>query len=262
MARAAAGDGPDERERRRAERSERAGSLAANFLQVVAQEMGDGPLSPGALSRAAVQLLPVDAVGLSTVVGELRLPLGASSAAAEVAEELQTTLGDGPCLAAAQARMPCLADLPELLGRWPLYGEELTRQTPFRSVASMPLPTPDGKIFAALDLYSENPRLSADLDLDRASAEFGASMGALLDLCLDPVRSAASDAVLPEWYAEATARRLDVWVAVGMVMELRSGPGDDALSLLRGYAYSRDRSLDDVAEDIVLGRLTVGGLAD
>ncbi|MGI3780269.1 MAG: ANTAR domain-containing protein [Janthinobacterium lividum] len=261
MARAAAADRPQEPSRRSSEDTAR-GSLSADFLEAVGQQMGDGPLTAGALARAGAQLLPVDAVGISTVAGPLRLPLGGSTAAAEEAEELQTTLGDGPCLAAAQSKAPCAADLGDLLRRWPLYGEELTRRTPYRSVASVPLPTPDGEIFAALDLYSEDPRLSGRLDLGLVAAELAAPMGALLDLCLRPVRNATSEAVLPEWYVDATARRLDVSVAMGMVMALHHQPSAAALSLLRGYAYSHDRDLDDVAEDIVLGRLDVQHLVD
>lgn len=231
--------------------------LTAEFLQAVGQQMGDGPLTAGALTRATVQLLPVDGAGLCTVAGDLRLPLGTSTAAVETAEELETTLGDGPCLAAALTRAPCLADLPDLLRRWPLYGQELTRQTPYRSAAAIPLLTPQGQVFAALDLYAEEPRLSGRLDLDEVASEVGASLGALLDVCLRPVRDAVEDAVLPEWYEDATARRLDVWVAIGIVMARDDQLGADALSLLRGYAYSHDRSLDDVAEDVVLGRLQV-----
>jgi hypothetical protein len=240
-------------------RSVAQGGLAAAFLQAVGDEMGAGPLSAGALSRAVARLLPVDGVGISSLVDELRLPLGASTAAAERAEELQTTLGDGPCLAAAQTRAACVADLPELLRRWPLYGEELTRRTPYRSAASIPLRVPDGQVFAALDLYAEEPEISGRMDLDEVDREIGASLGALLDLSMHPVRT-ATDEVLPEWYEDATARRQDVWVAIGMIMGRQHQPSGDALSLLRGYAYSHDRSLDDVAEDMVQGRLKVGDL--
>jgi hypothetical protein len=74
------------------------------------------------------------------------------------------------------------------------------------------------------------------------------------------VRDAESDEVLPEWYSDVTSRRQDVWVAIGMVMGRRHQPGGDALAVLRGYAYSHDRSLDDVAADLIDGRLNVGDL--
>jgi GAF domain-containing protein len=251
--------GEPEEPLRRSERRVAHGGLAAAFLQTVGEEMGAGPLSAGALSRAVARLLPVDGVGISSLVDELRLPLGASTAAAERAEELQSTLGDGPCLAAAQTRTTCAADLADLLRRWPLYGEELTRRTPYRSAASIPLRVPDGQVFAALDLYAEEPHIAAQMDLDEVDREIGASLGALLDLAMHPVRT-GDDEALPEWYEDATARRQDVWVAIGMIMGRQHQPSGDALSVLRGYAYSHDRSLDDVAEDMVQGRLKVHDL--
>lgn len=236
------------------------GAVTAAFLQGVGLEMGAGPLTAGALARAVARLLPVDAVGLSTLVDELRLPLGASTAAAERAEELQTTLGDGPCLAAAQDRAPCEVDLPDLLRRWPVYGAELIRRTPYRSTASVPIRVPDGQIFAALDLYSEDPSMAGRLDLDLVSDDIGASLGALLDLCMQPLRTAGAEDVVPRWYADATSRRQDVWVAIGMVMGRRHQRSADALSLLRGYAYSHERGLDDVAADLIEGRVKVADL--
>ena len=123
--------------------------LTATFLQIVSDRMrGDG-LTPTVLAESAAELLPVDGASISTLLEILRLPLGASGPAASMAEELQTSLGEGPCLAAAVARTVRVADLAELTHRWPVYGEELLRRTPYRSVASVPLATPDGDVFAA-----------------------------------------------------------------------------------------------------------------
>ena len=261
MARALPSDGFEEQPRRPDDRRADA-PRTADFLQAVGFQMGLGPLTAGALARAAAQVLPVDGVGLSLLVDELRLPLGASTAAAEQAEELQTTLGDGPCLDAARTKTGYQADLDELRNRWPLYAEELTRRTPYRSAASIPVRTPDGHVFAAMDFYAEVPQLRGLLDLDEVEREIGAPLGALLDVCMHPVRIAGTDAVLPEWYVDATERRQDVWIATGMVMGREHQASDDALSLLRGFAYSHDRSLDDVAGDIVQGVLRVRDIAE
>lgn len=214
------------------------------------------------MARAVAEVLPVDAAGLSTTVGGLRLPLGSSTAAAERAEELQTTLGDGPCLTAAETGDPCVVDLPDLLGRWPLYGAELVRTTPYRSVGAVPLPTADPLVVAALDVYAERPRLSEQLHLETVATEVGPVLGGLLDLCLEPVRAAAAEEEQPDWYADATARRLDVWFAAGMVVAHGRRSRRDALSLLRAHAFVAGRTLDEVAEDVVAGRLAVRSLAE
>jgi hypothetical protein len=234
--------------------------LTATFLQSVSLQMSVDPLTPNVLSRAAAELLPVDAAGISTLLNVLRLPLGASSPAAQTAEELQTSLGEGPCLAAAVAKATAVADLPELTRRWPMYGDELTRRTPFRSVAAVPLSTPDGAVFAALDLYAEDGHLSERLDLDALSRFISAPVSALLGVCLAGVRDDDLEQSMPEWYRDVTARRHQVWVATGMLIGRHRQPTRDALSVLRAHAYALDRSLDDLADDLVEGRLTLDDL--
>lgn len=235
--------------------------LTANFLQSVSHLMRSDGLTPTVLARAAADLLPVDAASISTLLGPLRLPLGASSAAAQTAEELQTSLGEGPCLAAAVAKATCVADLAELNRRWPVYGDELARRTPFRSVASVPLSTPDGEVFAAMDLYADDADLSRRLDLEVLDQQISAPVSALLSICMAAVHDEDLEQALPDWYKAVTARRHHVWVATGMLIGRRRQPTRDALSVLRAHAYALDRTLDELADDLVEGRLTLDDLA-
>jgi hypothetical protein len=235
--------------------------LTASFLQSVGQQMRSETLTPSVLCRAVIELLPVDGAGLSTLLGLLRLPLGASSEAAQAAEVLQTSLGEGPCLAAAVSRTTRVADLADLSRRWPVYGEALVRRTPFRSVAAVPLTSPDGEVFAALDLYAEDDHLSRRLDVDEVGRHIAAPMSALLGICMAEVRDVDLERDLPEWYRAATAGRHHVWVATGMLIGRERQSTRDALSLLRAHAFSLDRSLDDLADDLVEGRLTLDDLS-
>lgn len=234
--------------------------LTASYLETVSHRMRGAGLTPAVLSQAAADLLPVDGAGLSTLLGALRLPLGASSAAAQMAEELQTSIGEGPCLAAAVSKSVAVADLAEMTTRWPVYGEELTRRTPYRSVASVPLSTPDGDLFAALDLYAEDEYLSQRLDVDEVDAHIAGPVSALLGICLTQVRDLELDRAMPDWYRLATARRHHVWVATGMLVGRDRQPTRDALSVLRAHAYALERTLDELADDLVEGRLTVDDL--
>jgi hypothetical protein len=234
--------------------------LTASFFQTVSHQMRDEGLTPAVLSRAVTDLLPVDAGGISTLLGVLRLPLGASNEAAQTAEVLQTSLGEGPCLAAAVARTTCVADLAELMTRWPVYGEELTRRTPFRSVAAIPLSTPDGEVFAALDLFAEDAHLSQRLDLDAVTQHIAAPTSALLSLCLADVRGVDLAEDMPDWYRVATAGRHHVWVATGMLIGRRQQSTHDALSVLRAHAYALGQTLDQLADDLVEGRSSLDDL--
>ncbi|MGI3780544.1 MAG: ANTAR domain-containing protein [Janthinobacterium lividum] len=217
-------------------------------------------LTPSVLSQAVVDLLPIDAASISSMLEVLRLPLGASSRAAQTAEELQTSIGEGPCLAAAVTRTVRVADEAELTTRWPTYGEELLKRTPFRSVASMPLKTPDGEVFAAMDLYAEDGYLSQRLDLDAIDEFVVGPVSALLSICMAGVHDVDLDQAMPDWYREATARRHHVWVATGMLIGRRRQPTADALAVLRASAYSRDLTLDELADGLVDGRLTLDDL--
>lgn len=237
--------------------------LTARFLQAVGQEVGADVLTPAALARAVVEVLPVDGAGTSTLASVLRLPLGSSSDAAHRAEELQTTLGEGPCLGAAEAQASLVADLDDLIRRWPVYTDQLTDKTPFRAVAAIALRGPGRGVFAALDLYSTEPRLADRLDLQEIDRHVGAPLAALLSTCLDEVHGNITVAgTTPAWYETAAGRRHDVWVAIGMLMGRRLRRTSDALSLLRAQAFSQDRSLDDLAADIVTRRVPLDDLTE
>lgn len=240
------------------EKSPRTG-LTARYLAAVAEEVGDDTLTPIALTRAAVRVLGVDGAGLSTMVSVLRQPLAASSDDCRQAEELQTSLGEGPCLDAAEAQAAIVADLAELEARWPLYTEELTAKTAFRAVAAVPLQAPGHGVFAALDLYSTGTQLTDVLHPSEVE-EVAETAGALLTACVAQIQDVDSPEAGPDWYRSASGRRHDVWVAIGMVMGMRAERTRDALSVLRAHAYSVNRSLDDFAADLVQGRVPLNDL--
>lgn len=233
----------------------RRGTLTARFLQAVGREVGADGLTPAALSRAVVQVLPVEGAGMSILTGALRMPLGWSSAAVKGAEELQTTLGEGPCLTAVQMQTSVVFDADDLAERWSLYSKELIGKTPFRAVAAIPLRVPGQGVFAALDLFTHDPKLAGRVDLADIDQHVAAPAAALLTICIDEIVDPEHPQGRPEWYQTAAGRRHDVWVAIGMVMAHRPGLTRDALSLMRAHAYSHDRSLDDLAADIVARRL-------
>ena len=214
----------------------------------VAEEVDRVETLPLVLVKACVEVLPVDGAGLS-LTHELRVPLSASSPLVTQAERLQTTLGEGPCLTASARREPLVADLTELRATWPLYCSELVRLTPFRSVASLPLPGPDGHGLGAVDLYFVDeqpvplaalPEIRSDVTDQVAALLLGSSSW----LAGDPAE------VDPGHVAR---RRMDVWAAVGMVVVGADLDHRDALAVLRAHAFSHDLSLDELAAQ-VLGR--------
>jgi hypothetical protein len=256
----AAAESADDAQRERGQKGLRSG-LTASFLTALAGEVGEADLTPAALTRAVVRVLPVDGAAVSTMVSVLRLPLGASSEVARRAEELQSTLGEGPCLHAAETQSTVCAGPAELKARWPLYADELAGRTPFRAVAAVPLHATGQGVFAALDVYSTDPRLVDRLDPHELES-LACTVAALLVVCIAQIPDINAPERGPDWYRVAAGRRHDVWLAIGMVMSSRAVRTRDALALLRGHAYAENRSLDDLAADLVQGRRGVTDLTE
>jgi len=199
---------------------------------------------PTTLVESCRDLFGLDGAGIS-LTGEVRVPLAATSADAVTAETLQTTLGEGPCLTAATHGTTLVADATSMAANWPMFSAALTSRTPFRSVGSVPLRTHDGSPFGALDLYSIDPDSTA---LD-AVIEDAAQVGQLIAGSLVDAAGAAGlpDAVSRWMQSPSANKRFRVWNAVGMMMAYDGEPSRDALARLRGYAFSHNLTLDELA---------------
>ena len=239
------------------------GQVSNRFVAAVLAGFEGGPVDPGvmptALSAAATEVLGVDGAGLS-LVDSLRVPLGASGEEVRRAERLQTTLGEGPCLSAVADAEPLVADEAVMAQRWPLFYRELTAQTPFRAVASLPIAWPGQRPFLAMDLYLTDTFPDPELIEDRVRREVSTVVSTLLSgaqmapLLTDTPPDAA-------WMNSETVRaRMNVWTAVGMVMAHSQVDQPEGLALLRGYAFSHSTSIDDLAEQLTSHRLPVDQL--
>lgn len=222
----------------------------AAFLEAYDRRSQDPDVLPLVLSAACVEVLPVSGAGLS-LIDVLRVPLGASDAAVDVAERLQTTLGDGPCLAAVAEGGSLVADHAAIAARWPTFHAELVRQTPFRSVASLPLATDDGAPFGALDLYSTEPQLDPSLVDEQVRHDVVDQMVGLLQAAPMTAASWTGEPVAVWLGGPSVSRRMEVWAAVGMMMTTAGLSQADALSLLRAYAFGHHTTLDDAAQQLV-----------
>jgi hypothetical protein len=218
-----------------------------------------GPeLLPVRLARACARTLRVDGAGISLVdAAQQRVPLGASSDEAATAERLQFTVGAGPCMTAQETRQPVFALETDLRRRWPVFTDLLFGSTSYRATVGLPLqPALAGA--GAIDLYFRRPEDVPRLDVFEALAVGELVTSALSDAA---VWSAWSPAQGPDWlHGPAPRRRAAVWEVMGKVsVDLDVGiPA--ALALMRAAAYSSGRTTDDVAADLLAGRLRAGDL--
>lgn len=221
-------------------------------------------LLPTRLAQACVSVLPVDGAGLSLHETDFRVPIGASDETATVAERLQFTQGEGPCLESASTRRSVTVDAVEMEQRWPSFADELFRRTPYRAIVSLPVAiTP--RMFAALDLYVVDPAAVAALGhagvtavIEQVADALAAAAGASAVVM---VPAEDEDQVTPIWLDVEPARdRTYVWIAMGMVMSQSGLSAADAVALLRSYAYGHGVLVDDLAVELVNGTLDLGQL--
>jgi hypothetical protein len=215
----------------------------------------DPGLLPRVLSEACVAILPVAGAGIS-VIQELRIPLGASDTMATAAERLQTTLGEGPCLDATATPMPLTAGLEAMAARWPVFHAELVRQTPYRSVAALPLIPRTGRRLGALDLYLTGTEPMEPQLLFQLAGSIATPMAQILAGA--PIGEDADGITMPTWLNSDVVRaRMHVWSAVGQLMAHSALENADALALLRAYAFGHETDLDDVAARVAAQSLDV-----
>lgn len=216
-------------------------------------EPDDKPSVVGSLQRlcrAARRDLPAIGVGLSLISesGDL-MTAAASSPAIALVEELQFTLGEGPCLAAFSSREPVLVpNLSRSATRWPGYGPA-AHSHGVRAVFAFPLHA--GRVLlGALDVYRDHPGELSGWGQARAGTYAAVAVRTMLQTQGDTSDTASL-------LLDGEDARFEVYQAQGMVMfQLDVGP-EEALSRMRAHAYTNDRRLRDVADDIIARRLTL-----
>jgi hypothetical protein len=239
-------------------------TLAARFTAAVAAaaaEDGDGDamhLLPERLARAATRVLPVDGAGISVHAGAGgRTPLGASSPVAALAERLQFTTDQGPCMQAHADRQPVFVVEDDIRRRWPAFAERLLTETPYRGAVALPLQSAlAGR--CALDLFFTDPTDVARLDVFDAIAVGELMTSALSDAV---VWTSWSESAGPDWlHSPAAARRATVWQAIGKLCMDLDVDSTVALRAVRAHADATRTSVDDVAHALVTGQLPATAL--
>ena len=206
------------------------------------------------LSRACVAALPVDGAGLSIHdMHGLRTPIGASDPVAAAAERLQFTHGAGPCLRAHDDGVAIGFDEALIARNWPDLHEALVGATPFHAVLSVPLLPPLGPL-VVLDLYVRDAGALPATDREDVEDVTIALTRAMVAAALG---APMQEGTRGWWDGPDALRRARVWQATGMVNVALGLDTPDALDVLRARAFATDRVVDDVADDLIEGRLSL-----
>ncbi len=223
---------------------------------VAAEEPHDGDPDGTAgemsrLCRAARGVLEVSGVGVvvTTDEGPTTL-LAATDAVTRQVTELQFALGEGPSWEAHLSRRPALA--PDLgngtARRWPTLVPAV-RDLGIAALFAFPLQVGQARV-GCLDLCRVGPGV-----LSRAEMALALDFADLATVSLLDGQQRTSRGATPDGFDRALRHRARLHQAQGMVVIQLDVDLGEAMSRIRAYAYSTERSLDEVAGDIVTRRL-------
>ena len=210
----------------------------------------DGGDTAGSLCRASVEVMAVAGASTMLMSDGLPTPLCASDAVAARLEDLQHTLGDGPCIEAHERGRGVFApDLgAQVRSRWATFIPDAIAAGA-AAVFSYPLRV-GGVRLGALTLYQREP---GDLSAEQhADARTLASV--LTNAILSIQARVAPGSLSPELELLASDRA-ELHQATGMVSVQLGVNVREALVRLRAYAYASEQPLIDVAREVVAGRL-------
>lgn len=215
----------------------------------------DGADLPDSLVRLCARSLPVSGVGLALMTdeGPAGTVAGSDDGALQL-EELQFTLGQGPCVDASRTGRPVLApDLTDASSRnWPQFAARADAAG-LRAVFAIPLQV-GGIRLGVLDLYRDTAGELTGEELADALAFADAATQLLLDL---QARDTA-EGLPPPHALPLLDDRAEVHQATGVV-SVRAGVSlGQALALLRARAYAEGRPIGALARDILDGLVQLG----
>ncbi|MGW5876938.1 GAF and ANTAR domain-containing protein [Nocardiopsis terrae] len=217
----------------------------------VAASIGDGSGGTEVLAlvgRVCTRLLPVDGASISLVGGvRTRETLYTGDEVSDRIQRLQESLGEGPSYEAYERRRPTL--VPDLAAdpgtRWPVFATEIGAY-PVGAIFAFPLQR--GAItIGALDLYRREPGWLSAEEVTTALRIVDIATLALLALRVDSLHG--------EWVVALPLERAQVHQATGILISGLGVPAEQALAKLRAHAFSVGRMVDEIADDLVSGRL-------
>jgi hypothetical protein len=184
--------------------------------------------------------------------GDAAVVAAASGSEAEAVEHLQFTLGEGPCQDAFRLGRPVLtADLASAARRtWPGYAPA-AQELGVAAVFAFPLGSgPTG--VGVMDVYREHTGSLTSEVFAVALAFCEAATVALLD-----AQEKAQD--VGESDLEEGLSGFVVYQAQGMIHVQLGIDVSEAMARLRAYAFAHNRSVSEVAADVVARRLVLEG---
>ncbi len=203
------------------------------------------------LCRVASLALPATGVGVCVMAaGGHPATVAASDSRSAMIEDLQVTVGEGPCIDAYNSGRPVFAaDLAVATrDRWPGYAPAV-QECGIRAAFAFPLQIGAARL-GALDVYRDEPGALSAETRARALTFADVAMTRLLD-----AQQRANEDDRAPGLGDALDNRFELYQAQGMVSIQLGVSLHEAMIRIRAYAYAHDRPLGDVADDIIARRI-------
>ncbi|WP_291378705.1 GAF and ANTAR domain-containing protein [Demequina sp.] len=214
--------------------------------------------SSGSLCAAFVDDLGVDGASISVVsYGGRQSTVCSSDTTMARAEALQFELGEGPHWDALSSRAPVIAtDLNAATEhRWPMLVDGI-RGLGIQSIFAFPM-LMGAALVGVVDLYSLTPRSVDNEFIAKASLHAGrVAMGAVQRALHSATDSESEESPM------APALRREVHQATGMIIAQLNISATAAFARLQGHAFVTSQPIDDIAHEVVTGRLDFANLPD
>lgn len=204
-------------------------------------------LAPARLCQVSAEILAMDGAGIMLMSGDV--PQGSVCSSNDVSaliEELQYTLGEGPCVDAYEQDRPVIeADLRSpVVPRWSAFTPSIL-DAGARAVFGFPLHVGSVRL-GALNLYREEPGDLTDDQHADALVMAGVAARAILE-----TQATADAGALGSALELGANLQLIVQQAAGMVSAQLEVSITEALVRLRAFAFAHQRTVAEVAEDVV-----------
>nr|BFE74717.1 GAF and ANTAR domain-containing protein [Actinoplanes digitatis] len=199
------------------------------------------------LTKRCVELLGVTAAGLMLTDGTGKLQVvAASSERTRLLELFQVQTDEGPCVDCYHTGAAVsVADLPTA-GRWPRFTAAAS-EVGFAAVHALPMKLRTD-VIGALNLFETEPGA-----LDAEKLRVGQALADIATVGLLQQRAIHARDVLTEQLQAALNSRVLIEQAKGLLAERLQIDVEQAFTILRSAARTRNRRLSDLAQALVDG---------
>jgi hypothetical protein len=214
------------------------------FARAVTRSPSEG------LCSACVEVLDVSGAGITVMGAGQSGPLCVSSPRMAELEDLQFTMGVGPCQDAFQSGRPVHAPRLDasIVALWPAF-VDLARDSGVGAVFAYPLAS-NGANIGVMTLYQDR-----EGELTAGQHDDSIALAKVITETVLSLQDAAPVGVLAEGLEETVAYRAEMHQASGMVAIQLGIPSAEALVRIRAHAFATGQPVGLVAADIVGRRL-------